>query len=105
MEAADFVAVGGSSNREHGEPPVDAHPVILLAVGASGMASFAVEVRSGDIEAHMPTASMPADRGEQDPGQWRDNTLARLRADVFGGSQQPSQPAGVVMHPDRPEGG
>jgi hypothetical protein len=105
MEAADFVAVGHRGDRKHVEPTIDAHPVIPLAIGAPGMASFAVEVRSTDVEAHIPTASVPADGGEHDPGQWRDHTLARLGADVIGGPQQPSQSAGVVMHPDPPEGG
>jgi hypothetical protein len=42
VEAADFDAVCGRGDREHGEAPIDAHPVNLQAVGAAGMASFSV---------------------------------------------------------------
>jgi hypothetical protein len=105
VEAADFDTVGRRGDCEDGEASIDAHPVNLVAVGTAGVASCSVEVGSTDVEADIPTASVPADGGEQDRGDWSDHLLARLGVDVFDRSQQPSQPAGVVMHPDRPDGG
>jgi hypothetical protein len=105
VETADFVTIGGRSDREHGEPPIDTHPATLLAAGAPGMAPFAVKVRSTDVEAHIPPDSVPADGGEHNLGQRRDHTLTCPRVDAFGGPKQPSQSAGVVVHSDRPESG
>src|SRR5215211_2421013 len=65
------------------------------------MAARRVQVGRVDVEAHMPAASAPANGGEQDLGVRCADRLSSVGVIALNEAQEPPQPAGVVVHPDR----
>jgi hypothetical protein len=57
-----------------------------------------------DVEADIPAVTVPANRGEQHLRAGGLDHLAGVGVNVVDWAEQSPQPAGVVMHPDGPDG-
>jgi hypothetical protein len=71
---------------------------------AGRVAALEVNVWGLDVEAHIPTGAVTADGGEQHLGTRRHHRLPGTEVGLCGGAEQPSQPAGIVVHPDHTDG-
>jgi hypothetical protein len=103
-KAADLGPVRGGRDRERGQPAVYPDVPALIVGRAERVASLDVKVWGLDVEAHIPAGTVTADGGEQHLGPRRRFRLPSVGVVLCGGTEQPPQPTGVVVHPDCPDG-
>jgi hypothetical protein len=99
-EAADLGPVRGGRHGERGKAAVQANKPVIRARRSGQGATVGVQVGGLHVDADIPAGAMPADGGEQDLGARRHPRLPGGRVELGDRTQQPPQPAGVIVDPD-----
>ena len=100
-EAADLGAIGAGNDGEGGKSTVDPDEPPNLTLRWLPVAAAGMEVRSLDVQVYIPSVSSPRDRRGQDSRGRSDNGPAGAYVEVLDGTEHPTQPPGVLMHPNR----
>jgi hypothetical protein len=99
--STDLGPVGRGHHGECGQSAIHPYEAGRIFRWARPVAALWVKVRSMDIEADIPTGPIAADRSEHDPGTRPHPRYSGLRIEMLHWTEEPPNPAGVLMHADR----